>query len=75
MDFITDLPPSKRGDSVYTTVLVIVDRYSKIVIFVLTTKQYNIVELVDIFINKVVRYYGVPAGIISNRGLVFTRAY
>ena len=38
MDFITDLPPSKRYGCVYDAILVIVDRYTKINIFVPTNK-------------------------------------
>jgi len=48
------LPLSKRGDYVYDTILVIVDRYTKIVTFVLTTKKYTSVDLVDILVNEIV---------------------
>jgi len=63
---------SKRGDRVYDTILVIVDRYTKIVTFVLTTKKCTSVDLVDILVNEIVRRFGIPAGIISDRGSVFT---
>jgi hypothetical protein len=45
MDFITDLPPSKRGAGVYDAILVIVDRYLKINVYVPTTKKYISVQL------------------------------
>ena len=54
------------------TVLVIVDRYSKIVVLAPTTKQCNIVELGNILITKVVTKFGMPRGIVSDRGSLFT---
>ena len=50
----------------------IIDRYTKINIFVPTTKRYDSVELTRLLIDVVVRRYGVLKGIISDRGLLFT---
>ena len=75
MDFITDLPPSKRGGCVYDAILVIVDRYSKMLIYVLTTKRCTATELAQLLLNEVVRHYGVPHRIISDRGSLFTSTY
>jgi hypothetical protein len=49
----------------------IIDRYIKINIYVPTTKIYNSIELISLLIDIVVRRYGVPKGIISNRGSLF----
>ena len=35
-------------------------------------KTITITELADLFLNKVVRYFRAPRGIISNRGSIFT---
>ena len=43
MNFITDLPPSKRNKHVYDSILVIVNRSIKIAYYLLTTKKINIV--------------------------------
>jgi len=75
MDFITDLPPSKWFAGVADAILVIVDRYSKMVIFVPTTKRCTSVELADILMEYVVRRYGVPRGSVTDRGSVFTSQY
>jgi hypothetical protein len=69
------LPPSKIGDKVVDSILVIVDRYTKMNIYVPTTKTYDSVELASLLIDAVVRRYGVPKGIISNRGSLFTSQY
>src|ERR1700761_2711626 len=45
MDFITDLPPSKRDDCVYDAILVIVDRYTKMNLYIPTTKACTAADL------------------------------
>jgi hypothetical protein len=75
LDFITDLPLSKIGDKVVDSILVIVDRYTKMNIYVPTTKTYDSVELASLLMDAVVRRYRVPKGIISDRGSLFTSQY
>jgi hypothetical protein len=53
----------------------IVDRYTKMNIYVPTNKTYDSVELASLLMDVVVRRYGVPKGIISDRGSVFTSQY
>ena len=74
MDFITDLPPSMRRGCVYDAILVIVDRYSKMVMYVPTNKTVNAPELADIFLDVITRH-GSPEGVVSDRGSVFTSAF
>ena len=38
-------------------------------------KTITITELVDLFLNKVVRRFRAPRGIISNRGSIFTSKF
>ena len=75
MDFITDLPPGKLNEGVYDTILVIVDRYTKMNLYLPTTKRYISVELTQLLERYVVRHYGLPKGIVSDRGSVFTSQY
>jgi hypothetical protein len=67
-----DLPLSKVGDKVFNSILVIVDRYMKMNIYVPINKICNSVELASLLIDAVVYRYRVLKGIISNRGSVFT---
>ena len=69
------LPPSIYRGVVYDSILVIVDRYTKMAKYILTTKRLTAVELADLFVKEVVSLYGSPLGIISNRGLIFTSIY
>lgn len=75
MDFITGLPPSKRGASVYDAILVIVDRLTKLAIYVPTNVDIEARGLSTIFFDEVIRHYGMPVGIVSDRGSVFTSEF
>jgi hypothetical protein len=50
----------------------IIDRYTKINIYVPINKTYDSVELTSLLIDVVVYRYGVLKGIISDRGSIFT---
>lgn len=75
LDFITDLPPGKLNGAVTDSILVIVDRYTKMNVYVATTKRCDSVELARLLVTNVVLRYGVPKGILSDRGSVFTSQY
>ena len=75
MDFIIDLPPSRRGDKVYNAICIIVDRYTKIALYLPIVKTITITELTDLFLNEVVRYFRAPRGIISNYSSIFTSKF
>ena len=75
IDFIIGLPLSKRSGSVYNTILVVIDRYTKMVRYLATTKTIATAELADLFFNKIVYYFSIPAGIINNRGSIFISTF
>jgi hypothetical protein len=50
----------------------IIDRYTKMNIYVPTNKTCDSVELASLLMDVVVRRYGVLKGTISDRGSVFT---
>jgi hypothetical protein len=67
-----DLPLSKVGDKVFDSILIIVDRYMKMNIYMPTNKIYDSVELTSLLIDVVIYRYRVLKGIISDRGSMFT---
>jgi hypothetical protein len=71
MDFIVDLPLSTFEGKVYDSILVFVDRYT----YIPCNKTYTLAQLADIFVKEIVYKYGMPKGIVSDRGSVFTSAY
>jgi hypothetical protein len=66
---------SIRDVYVYNTILIIVDRYTKIAIYVPYNKTYTLDTLADILVRYVVYRFGVPEGIVTDRGSVFTSDY
>jgi len=72
VDMITDLPTSTRG---FDAILVFVDRFTKMVHLVPTTKTMDSAEFCHLFAANVIRLHGVPDRLISDRGSVFTSNY
>ena len=76
MDFMTGLPLTSdwKGDS-YDSILVIVDRLTKMVHYELVKVTINAPELTDVIIDMVVWHHGLPNSIVTNRGSVFTSKF
>ncbi|KAL0187596.1 hypothetical protein M9458_014695, partial [Cirrhinus mrigala] len=68
VDFITDLPPSNG----YTTILSVVDRFSKGCCFIPLAKLPTAMETAELLCNWVFRFYGLPEDIVSDRGPQFS---
>ncbi|KAL0158888.1 hypothetical protein M9458_046964, partial [Cirrhinus mrigala] len=68
IDFITDLP-SSRGN---TTILTIVDRFSKSCRLIPLPKLPTAMETAETLCNFVFHFYGLPDDIVSDRGPQFT---
>jgi hypothetical protein len=68
MDFITGLPTSNGHDAI----LVIIDRFTKMGLFIPTTATLTAEGLADLITVWVVAKHGTPADIVSDRGAVFT---
>ena len=75
IDFVTGLPPSKRQGRVYDAILVVVDRYTKMVRYLACSKKITAVEMADLIFEEVFLRYGVANGVVSDRGSLFTSAY
>ncbi|MBW0584541.1 hypothetical protein O181_124256 [Austropuccinia psidii MF-1] len=71
MDFITQLPLSNSFDSI----LVVVDRFPKMAIFILTYGTITALDLPPIFISHLFSKHGLPVGIVSDRGSLFVSSF
>ncbi|KAK8954583.1 hypothetical protein KSP39_PZI002221 [Platanthera zijinensis] len=72
MDFITGLPKSPRG---FDSVWVVVDRLTKCGHFVPYKIDYPMKKIAELYMNEVIRLYGVPVSIISDRDSRFTSRF
>lgn len=75
MDFMSGIPPSKRNGCVYDAILVIVDRYTKMSLYIAVTKTLTAVDLAEILVERVISRFGVPKGIVSDRDTKFTSEF
>ena len=71
MDFVTGLPPSKGN----TTILTVVDRFSKMAHFVPLTKLPSAKETAEQVLLHVFRLHGLPVDVVSDRGPQFTSVF
>ncbi|MBW0549365.1 hypothetical protein O181_089080 [Austropuccinia psidii MF-1] len=71
MDFITQLPLSNSFDSI----LVIVDIFSKMAVFIPTMSSITSLDLAHLFIKNIFSKHGLPSSIVSDRGSLFFSAF
>ena len=68
MDFITDLPKSDR----YDTILIIIDRLTKMSHFISFKKDLDAGQFTSLFMQHIVRLHEIAQDIITDRGSLFT---
>ena len=73
MDFITHLAPSE--DDLSDSIMVVVDRLSRMAHFIPTWMTMTAAQLGRQFFKEVVRYHGLPTGIVSDRDPKFTSEF
>ncbi|KAG2938032.1 hypothetical protein PC115_g3917 [Phytophthora cactorum] len=72
MDFITDLPSTKRG---HNSIWVVVDRLTKRCHFIATTKDVTAQQVATLFIDNIWRLHGIPQDIVSDRDSKFVSGF
>ena len=71
MDFINGFPKVEG----FRSVLVVVDRFSKYVVFIPATGECPVEEAARIFFSNVVKHFGMPKDIVSDRDTRFTSRF
>ncbi|MBW0503292.1 hypothetical protein O181_043007 [Austropuccinia psidii MF-1] len=71
MDFITQFPRSRN----FVSVLVVVDRFSKMEMIIPTYSKITAFDLAQIFISHVFPKHGLPSSIVSDRGSLFVSSF
>ena len=77
MDFITKLLKSKdlATNDDFDAILVIVNRFTKHSYIILFKKSYITKQLKYVVLNRLIKYYRLLTGIISDRNKLFTLNY
>jgi hypothetical protein len=60
---------------VYNIIYIIVNRYTKMALYLPIVKTITITELADFFLDEIVRHFKTPKGIISNHSSIFTSKF
>jgi len=60
---------------VYNAIYVVVDRYTKMALYLPIVKTITVTKLADLFPNEVVHRFGIPRGIVFNHGSIFTSKF
>jgi len=72
---IVKLPLVSRNGKVFDSILVVVDRYTKIVVYIPYNELIDTSKLVDLFIEHIIYRFSALDSIVSDRGLLFTSRF
>ena len=72
MDFVGPLPETERG---HDTILVVVDRLSKMAHFLPCKSDINAVGVADLFVERIWSLHGLPKSIVTDRGVHFVNEW
>ena len=72
MDFVIGLPRTQAG---HDAIWVIVDRLTKLAHFLAIRNNFSLDKLAKLYISEIIKLYGVPTSIVSNRDPRFTSRF
>jgi hypothetical protein len=71
MDFVEGLPKSEG----YTVIMVIVDKLTKFAHFLPLKHPYTAATVAQLFLDNIVKLYGIPSTIVSDRNKIFVSTF
>ena len=75
MNFIIELFSNKRRDVVYNSILIIIDRYIKMIKYISIIKKINVVKLMKMFFEKIVLRFNISDEIVNNKSFMFINEF
>ena len=67
MNFVIDLPSSKRDKVVYNLIFIIVDRCTKMIKYLSIIIKIDVAKLTNIFFKKIVLHFDISTNIVNDK--------
>ena len=75
MNFIIDLLLSKRDKVVYNLILVIIDKCTKMIKYLLISIKIDVSKLTNVFFEKIVLHFDMLADIVNDKNFLFINVF
>ena len=75
MNFIIKLFSNKKRDVVYDSILMIINRYIKIIKYILIIKKIDVAKLTKVFFKKIVLYFDILNEIMNDKKFIFMNVF
>ena len=75
MNFVIDLSFNKRKEVVYDSILIIMNRYIKMIKYIFIIVKIDVVALTKMFFEEIVLHFNFFNDIISDKELVFISVF
>ena len=71
MNFVISLLLSKFKNVIYNVILIIINRFIKIIKYLFMKITIDVVTLTEIFYNEIIYHYNILNDIVNNRNFIF----
>ena len=75
MNFVMNLPSNKRDKVVYDSILVIVDKCTKMIKYLLIIIKIDVIKLTNMFFKKIVLHFDMSTDIVNNKNFLFINIF
>ena len=75
MNFVIDLSSSKRDKIVYNSILIIIDKCTKIIKYLLIIIKIDVAKLTNVFFEKIVLHFDMSADIVNDKNFLFINVF
>ena len=75
MNFVTELSSSKKRDVVYDSILMIINRYIKMIKYISIIKKIDVAKLTKVFFEEIVLHFNMSDEIVNDKNFVFTNEF
>ena len=75
MNFITKLFSNKRRNVVYDSILMIIDRYIKMIKYISIIKKIDVAKLTKMFFKKIILRFNMSNKILNDKKFMFTNVF